>query len=215
MKPYCDYCYVLPTSNRSCSNSSTILIFTYTTLFILIIWPGLSFAQENNIYPIEVDKIKSNTETILSFSAGIGLKYFILKPEGKYFEDDPRYSSDYASFVNMGIKLSKTIEHFFITELKHYRSPIHSYGISYNIFVLTFYYKYKFELFDNFSAFSQFGFNIYSNKEQKYFFSNALDLGIEYQISNVNLLVKNGFNLNIFSGAYLPSFLFTGVIINI
>lgn len=115
----------------------------------------------------------------------------------------------------MGIKLSKSHQHFFITELKHYRAPILSYGITDNIFVLTFYYKYNLELFDNFSAFSQFGFNTYSNRESKYFFSNALDLGIEYQISKINLFVRNGFNLNVFSGVYLPTFLFTGVVINI
>lgn len=215
MKPYCIFCYVLTSSNCFFSKASTTLIYIYNILLSLIILPGLSFAQENIIYPIDGDKSKNNTETILSLSAGIGLKYFIFKPEGDYFKDDPRYKSDYASFANMGIKLSKTIEHYFITELKYYRAPIHSDGMSHSIFVLTFYYKYKFELFDNFSPFSQFGFNIYSNKEQKYFFSNALDLGIEYQISNVNLFVRNGFNFNVFSGAYLPSFLFTGVIINI
>lgn len=184
-------------------------------LFLLIFMVGTLFAQERIIYSIEVDKSKNNTETILSFSAGIGMKYFIFKPEAKYYEADPMYNINYASFLNIGIKITKNNHHFLITELKQYKSPIHSYDVSYNIFVLTFYYKFKFEMFDNFSAFSQFGYNIYSNKEKKYFFSTAWGLGIEYQISSVNLFVKNSFNFNVFSGAYLPSFLFTGVIFNI
>lgn len=142
---------------------------------------------------------------------GLGLKYFISSPEGKYFDNDPRYETDYCGMLNIGIPLSNRDIHFFISELKYYRTPIHSYGKQYNLYLITLLYRYKVKLGSPLSISPQIGFNFYSNIDKDYFFSNAIDLNVEYNIDRIIIFLKNGININLFSGARLPYFILSGI----
>lgn len=185
------------------------------TLILILFLMNYCFAQDEIIAGCNNQKSNQDKITFLYLSLGIGMKYFPIRPEGVYYKNDPKYKIDYANMLNIGIKLSTAEKHFFITELKYFRSPIYSYGVHHDVFIITLLYKYRLEILKNIAAASQIGYNIYTNKEKNYFFSNALDIGIEYQIGNVNIFLKNNLNINIFTGAYLPSFLFAGIIFSI